>query len=140
MINRRDYRGENNPCWRGGRIERNDGYILIYKPEHPLNNKGYVFEHRVTIENYLGRYLTKKERIHHKNGIRDDNRLGNLELLNGQSDHCRLHGFDKNGGWNKGIKMSIKTKKLMSQSAKTGWEKRRRKYGNYPRASTDNLS
>lgn len=32
------------------------------------------------MEQYLGRPLLKNELIHHKNGIRNDNRLDNLEL------------------------------------------------------------
>jgi hypothetical protein len=40
----------------------------------------YVFEHILVAESILGRYLVAGESVHHINGVRDDNRPGNLEL------------------------------------------------------------
>lgn len=73
--------GKDNANWKGGRI-KSHGYLLIRKPNHPFcNNHGYVFEHRLVMEKYLERYLESYEIIHHKNGIKDDNRIENLALL-----------------------------------------------------------
>ena len=72
--------GENSPFWRGGRQERN-GYVELNMPSHPnANNSGRVFEHTVVMSKHLGRPLAKGENVHHKNGVRNDNRIENLEL------------------------------------------------------------
>jgi len=66
--------------WKGGKRFNGD-YIEIYKPEHPNSHKGYILEHRFVMENHLGRYLERWEWVHHKNGIKDDNRIENLEIV-----------------------------------------------------------
>ena len=71
---------EKTTNWAGGRNKNTDGYILIYKPEHPSYKKNYVPEHRLNMEEKIGRYLIDEEIVHHINGIRDDNRIENLEL------------------------------------------------------------
>lgn len=58
-----------------------DGYRVLYRPDHPnANVRGYVFEHRVVMSGVLGRPLFPDETVHHRNGVRDDNRPDNLEL------------------------------------------------------------
>jgi hypothetical protein len=54
-------------------ITRKDGYRIIHG----------VREHRLVMESVLGRKLEPYETVHHKNGVRDDNRPQNLELRSG---------------------------------------------------------
>ena len=65
--------------WQGGRILDGNGYVKVYMPEHHLASKttGYVLEHRLVMEEILGRRLNKWEQVHHKNGNRKDNRPEN---------------------------------------------------------------
>jgi len=75
------YRGGRGTNWKGGRFIHKSGYVWMFQPAHPraMSNK-YVPEHVLVMEKLLGRYLEAHERIHHRNGRRDDNRAENLEL------------------------------------------------------------
>jgi hypothetical protein len=54
---------------------------MILMPDHPrARTGGYVFEHILVVEELLGRPLEADENVHHRNGVRSDNRPENLEL------------------------------------------------------------
>lgn len=68
-----------------GRRSNVGGYIMItLAPTDPLvdmcRDRRTVQEHRLVMARHLGRPLTRDEFVHHRNGIKDDNRIENLEL------------------------------------------------------------
>ncbi len=73
-------KGSLSHSWKGGKRMR-FGYVEIYKPDHPYAVQSYVFEHRLVMEESIGRYLKSDEIVHHKNGIRNDNSIENLEVV-----------------------------------------------------------
>lgn len=84
--------GKNNVRWNGGKSRHTAGYIRILSPDHPNHDhQGYVFEHRLVMEQHLGRYLTVDEVVHHINGNKHDNRIENLQLMT-KKEHRSHHG------------------------------------------------
>lgn len=98
-----------HPNWGGGRIVDKNGYVKIYMPEHPYCERqrnrrkrlygrtsvcNYVYEHHLVIEKQIGRFLKDGEVVHHKNKVKDDNRIENLELFSSNAEHlaCELAG------------------------------------------------
>lgn len=75
----------------GHEKKRSDGYIRVYVPDHPnCTADGYVMKHILVMEREIGRNLLPGEIVHHKNRIRDDNRIENLQLMTA-SEHMSMH-------------------------------------------------
>lgn len=71
--------GPNHHSWRGGRRTDKRGYVYVRNPDYP-DGPNQIVEHRLVMSKHLGRKLESDEHVHHINGIRDDNRIENLEL------------------------------------------------------------
>jgi len=73
------------------KIQGKDGYVRLYLPNHPTSTKyGLIMEHRYIVEQKIGKLLSKNEKVHHINGIKNDNRIENLSLMFSK-DHQLLH-------------------------------------------------
>lgn len=74
--------GPKNPAWRGGKMTRG-GYVMVWVPQGtPGRQKnGYMMEHRLVMQEHIGRPLEPSEIVHHRNGVKDDNQIANLEIV-----------------------------------------------------------
>lgn len=134
QCNRRGPRAaEGHPEWKGGRRVNRDGYIEVYTPEHHtclrLNElrrqraggkwyrkDRYVLEHRLVVEKHLGRNLLDDEVVHHKNGIKDDNRIENLEVFESNARHLAETLVGQCPRWTKNGLMRIRAGQVLKWS------------------------
>jgi hypothetical protein len=72
---------------------KNGPYNLVPAPKGYRGKKyrgKYVYEHKVKLEQKIGRLLRSDEIAHHKNEEKRDNRMSNLEVKK-RADHTREH-------------------------------------------------
>lgn len=89
-------RGLKNGRWNHGRILSSHGYVLVrVGMVHQLAfGNGYAYEHDLVMVSHLGRCLADNEVVHHKNEVKTDNRIENLELLT-SSEHITRHNAER---------------------------------------------
>jgi len=78
-----------------GPIKDGAGYVLVVAPDGyngPMRD-GRVLEHRLVMEEKLGRGLGPHELVHHINGVKTDNRIENLQLRT-RKTHPPAHEMD----------------------------------------------
>jgi len=101
-------KGQNHPCWKGGILKTPSGYTRIWASPDDFfylmaDKIGYISEHRLVMAKHLGRNLHSWEVVHHKNGIKDDNRIENLELVLSSQGHIAEHSRGYRAGYVKGL-------------------------------------
>lgn len=87
--------GKNHPRYKAARMKDSHGYIFItiekddpYVSMCKRGNGCYsISEHRYLMAKHLGRVLKTEEVVHHINGIKTDNRIENLELIDNKAHH-----------------------------------------------------
>ena len=68
-----------------------DGYLRMYAAKHPYaNGRKEIHVHVMVMESHIGRQLHQNECVHHLNGIKTDNRLSNLQLMD-HAAHSKMH-------------------------------------------------
>ena len=90
-MNKRERIGKEHPLFQNGKTISH-GYVVLTSKQWGDNQGRY--EHRVLMENHLGRKLKRSEIVHHINGNTTDNAIDNLHIVTRQ-EHNRIHGDGK---------------------------------------------
>jgi hypothetical protein len=123
--------GDKSPHWKGGRYTDKDGYIRVMLASDDLfhsmgDHQGYILEHRLVMARSFNRCLSSAEIVHHKNGVRNDNRLENLELMTNAGAHIREHSGGYKASYEKGLGDNIgeQIRELKNEIRLFRWELR----------------
>ena len=94
------------------RTKRKDGYLELVLPDwhwcYPMATKSRhsILIHRLIMAEHLHRLLESWELIHHKNGVKDDNRIENLKITT-RKDHDLTFAKGYDAGFKAGSKIKI---------------------------------
>lgn len=94
--------GEKSQGW----LKQGYRVVILGKRDffYPMTrDRGRILVHRLVMAKHLNRCLLAWEIVHHKNGVRDDNRLENLELTASIGEHIREHSKGYKDGYLKGL-------------------------------------
>lgn len=95
---KRTYQVWSEERWGDGFIS--GGRFLVHYPisSRLLNRSGdYAFRYHVVYERKIGRKIPKHLVVHHKNGIKTDDRFDNLQLMT-RNRHAQIHGKEYRKG------------------------------------------
>lgn len=87
--------GKNHHLWKTGRSMTRGYVVVAIQDDDPFFSMSKthrrILEHRLVMARYLGRCLESWEIVHHRNGVKDDNRIENLALLTGRHEHASFN-------------------------------------------------
>lgn len=125
-------KGSGNPNFNGGKYVDDKGYVRVLRPDHPHNNAGYIYEHRLVLEAKLNRILQPWETVHHINEIKLDNRLDNL-FLTTVPEHSMIH----REGVRKTLDQKVHMRNKARERAKQGGPRKRNSQGQFEKIPSD---
>ena len=88
--------GRKNPSYKDGTTLASSGHMLVLRRDHPFcNSNGRVLEHRLVMEEHIGRYLEKYEHIHHVDGNPLNNNINNLYITTASGNSKAHRSFER---------------------------------------------